>query len=93
MIPYSMVKEVNPDRVKGSATGAMNFLTFSVTAIVGPIFASAFGKTLGTIEHAAHLRHTHLFWVSIIVLALILTTFLKETGTGVRSGACLPQTI
>ena len=26
MIPYSIIKEVNPDRVKGSATGAMNFL-------------------------------------------------------------------
>src|SRR5216684_9033753 len=29
MIPYSMIKEVNPDNVKGSATGAMNFLVFS----------------------------------------------------------------
>jgi MFS family permease len=28
MIPYSIIKEVNPDHVKGSATGAMNFLTF-----------------------------------------------------------------
>ncbi len=87
MIPYTIIKEVNPDRVKGSATGAINFLTFSVTALIGPIFASGFGKTLGTIDHAAHLRHTHLFWISTIVLALIVTTFLKETGTGNRSEA------
>lgn len=81
MIPYSIIKEVNPDRVKGSATGAMNFLTFSVTAILGPIFASYFGKSLGTtLDRAMHLRHTHLFWISIIVLALILASFLKETG-------------
>jgi len=26
MIPYSIIKEVNPDHAKGSATGAMNFL-------------------------------------------------------------------
>jgi hypothetical protein len=25
MIPYSIIKEVNPDHAKGSATGAMNF--------------------------------------------------------------------
>ena len=81
MIPYSIIKEVNPDRVKGSATGAMNFLTFSVTAVLGPIFARYFGKSLGTtLDHAMHLHHTHLFWISIIGLALTLTLFLKETG-------------
>jgi MFS family permease len=81
MIPYSIIKEVNPDRVKGSATGAMNFLTFSVTAVLGPIFAGYFGKSLGTtLDHAMHLHHTHLFWISIIGVALILILFLKETG-------------
>jgi hypothetical protein len=33
-----------------------------------------------------HLRHTHLFWIAIIALALILTTLLKETGTAVLGG-------
>ena len=81
MIPYSIIKEVNPDRVKGSATGAMNFLTFSVTAVLGPIFATYFGKALGTtLDHAMHLHNTHLFWLAIIGFALILTVFLKETG-------------
>jgi MFS family permease len=81
MIPYSIIKEVNPDRVKGSATGAMNFLTFSVTALLGPIFATYFGKALGTtLDHAMHLHNTHLFWLGIIGFALILTAFLKETG-------------
>ena len=78
---YSINKEVNPDRVKGSATGAMNFLTFSVTAVLGPVFASYFGKALGTtLDHAMHLHNTHLFWLAIIGFALILTFFLKETG-------------
>ena len=81
MIPYSIIKEVNPDRVKGSATGAMNFLTFSVTAVLGPVFAAYFGKALGTtLDHAMHLHNTHLFWLAIIGFALILTVFLKETG-------------
>src|SRR5579862_6500539 len=42
MIPYTNIKEVNPDEVKGSATGGINFLTFGVTALIGPLFADAF---------------------------------------------------
>jgi MFS family permease len=83
MIPYTVIKEVNPDRVKGSAIGAMNFLTFSVTSIVGPIFAGNFGKTLATnSDHIAHLRQTNTFWIFVIAAALLLTIFLRETGTG-----------
>jgi MFS family permease len=91
MIPYSIIKEVNPDRVKGSATGAMNFLTFSVTAVLGPIFARYFGKALGTtLDHAMHLHNTHLFWISIIALALILTLFLRETGAAADAATPSP---
>jgi MFS family permease len=38
MIPYTIIKEVNPDDVKGSATGAMNCITFGISAIIGPLF-------------------------------------------------------
>jgi MFS family permease len=85
MIPYSIIKEVNPDRVKGSATGAMNFLTFSVTAVLGPVFAHTFGKTLSTsVDHAAHLRHTFFFWILVVAAAMAVTLALKETGTAAR---------
>ena len=36
MIPYTIVKEVNPDEVKGSATGGINFLASGVTALMDP---------------------------------------------------------
>ena len=36
MIPYSSIKEANPDEVKGSATGAINFLVFMISALVAP---------------------------------------------------------
>jgi MFS family permease len=91
MIPYTVIKEANPDRVKGSATGAMNFLTFSVTALVAPLFASYFGKTLGTtLDKATHLRDSYLFWTLLIVLALICTLFIKETGAKAAATASLP---
>jgi len=83
MLPYTIIKEVNPDRVKGSAIGAMNFLTFSVTALIGPIFAANFGKTLGaTNNHALHLRQSNQFWIFALVLALVLVLLLRETGSG-----------
>jgi MFS family permease len=82
MIPYTIIKEVNPDEVKGSATGAINFLTFAVTAAIGPVFAGHFGKTLGvqTIDTASHFRHAGLFWICILVAALAVGSMLRETG-------------
>ena len=82
MIPYTIIKEVNPDEVKGSATGAINFLTFSVTAAIGPIFAAQFGKTLGaqTIDAAAHFRHAGFFWIGVLIAALLVGSMLRETG-------------
>lgn len=81
MIPYTIIKEVNPDSVKGSATGGINFLTFGVTALVGPIFASHFGKTLGiSADPAAHFHQAGIFWIGIIAVALVVSMFLRETG-------------
>ena len=81
MIPYTIIKEVNPDEVKGSATGGINFLTFGVTALIGPLFADAFGKGItATHNHVTHFRDSGLFWVVTIVLAILLSSFLRETG-------------
>jgi MFS family permease len=82
MIPYTIIKEVNPDEVKGSATGAINFLTFAVTAAIGPIFAERFGKTLGaqTVDVASHFRHAGLFWIGVLIAALVVGSMLRETG-------------
>jgi len=84
MIPYTIIKEVNPDEVKGSATGAINFLTFAVTAAIGPIFAGQFGRTLGAqaTDAAAHFRHAGLFWIGILLAALVVGSLLRETGRG-----------
>jgi MFS family permease len=82
MIPYTIIKEVNPDEVKGSATGAINFLTFGVTAVIGPIFGRQFGKTLGApaVDVVAHFQRAGLFWVAVLIAALVVGSMLKETG-------------
>ena len=84
MIPYTIIKEVNPDHVKGSATGAINFIAFLVTAIIGPVFAFSIGKSLGAegIDMAAHFREYSVFWVVTIALALLVSLTLRETGQG-----------
>jgi MFS family permease len=80
MIPYSVIKEVNPDDVKGSATGAINFLVFGITSVIGPVFAGQIGKTLGKMDPIAHFREAGLFWVTCCVVAAVVTFFLRETG-------------
>ena len=88
MIPYSVIKEVNPDRVKGSATGAINFVVFGITAAVGPLFAREFGKTLSTTtDHLAHFRETGLFWIACCLSAAVLGILLRETGPAVEQEA------
>jgi MFS family permease len=85
MIPYSIIKEVNPDHAKGSATGAMNFLVFVMTALAAPVIgwwmqmlAGGAALTLDVFVTAGSV------YVAAIVVAGILTLFLKETGSAVR---------
>jgi MFS family permease len=86
MIPYTMVKEVNPENVKGSAAGAMNFLVFVLSAFVAPLFGLALMRLSGGMPLTLQTyQHADLIWVGAIVLSLVLTLFLRETGTGART--------
>jgi MFS family permease len=81
MIPYSIIKEVNPDSVKGSATGGINFLVFAITAFMGPIYASHVGKSVGIAPNLSlHFQKGALFWVACCAAAIIVSFFLRETG-------------
>lgn len=85
MIPYSVIKESNPDEVKGSATGAINFITFGVTTLLSPLFSKLFGKTLATTTHkAAHFQGAGLFWMAGIAVAILVCLLLKETGKAAK---------
>jgi MFS family permease len=81
MIPYSIIKEVNPDDVKGSATGAINFLVFTLSAVLAP----AYGWLLGTLSGGGKLtlgvfQDASSVGIAGIVLAIMLACFLRETG-------------
>ncbi len=85
MVPYSVIKEVNPDEAKGSATGAMNFLVFVISAVA----ASALGWWIKVLADGGQLTLTVFskvgnIYVAAILVAAILALFLKETGTAVQ---------
>lgn len=88
MIPYSSIKEVNPDEVKGSATGAINFLVFVMSALVAPVYgwllmklSSGAPLTLEVFQKGGSAG------IAAIVAAIILAFFIRETGTAVRPPA------
>jgi MFS family permease len=82
MLPYSVIKEANPARMSGTSTGVVNFLNFTLSALLGPVIASRFTAVTGaaspTLEHYQTTFHPLLYGVT---LAIVLTLFLKETGT------------
>jgi len=85
MIPYAMIKEANPDHVKGSATGAMNFLVFSLSAVLAPLFGYELMRISGGAPLTlANFRAADTIWAAAVVLSLILTIFLRETGSARR---------
>jgi MFS family permease len=85
MIPYSTIKEVNPDHAKGSATGAMNFMVFVLSALFAPVYGGSLQKLAGggplTLDIFVKANSVY---VAAIVLALIVTVFLRETGSARR---------
>jgi MFS family permease len=86
MIPYTVIKEANPPELGGTATGVINFLNFTFSALLSPVF----GWILVQVSEGSEgmgLEHYQTGFKPLlygIVLALILTCFLKETGSAAR---------
>lgn len=86
MLPYSVIKEANPPELGGSATGVINFLNFTFSALLGPVFGARLvevsaGANEMSLEHYQAGFKPLLLGVAI---ALILTLFLRETGPAAR---------
>jgi MFS family permease len=92
MLPYTVIKEANPPHVSGSATGVVNFLNFTFSALLGPVFASMLMRASAGASQmtVAHYQATFTPLIYGVGLAIVLTLFLKETGPGVRLAAITP---
>jgi MFS family permease len=82
MLPYTVIKEANPPELGGTATGVVNFINFTFSALLGPVFGARLvempeGDTSLALAHYQAGFQPLLYG---IVAALILTLFLRETG-------------
>jgi MFS family permease len=86
MLPYTVIKEANPPEMSGTATGVVNFLNFTLSALLAPVFAwalqSAAGDAEMKLEHYQAAFQPLLYGVG---LAIALALVLRETGPAVKA--------
>ncbi len=89
MLPYTVIKEANPPELGGSATGVINFINFTFSALLGPVFgARLVGESGG--HDAPDLAHYQAGFQPLLYgigAALLMTCFLRETGPAARTTA------
>ena len=86
MIPYTVIKEANRPEHSGTATGVINFLNFSMTALFGPIFAKSLAAASGGGDRQlAHYQDTFQPLLYGVALAIVLALILRETGPSARN--------
>lgn len=87
MLPYTVIKEVNPPEFGGTATGVVNFLNFTFSALLGPVFGWILLRVSGgaapmELSHYQAAFEPLLYGVAI---AIVLSLLLKETGPAVQT--------
>ena len=82
MLPYTVIKEVNPPQFGGTATGVINFLNFTFSALLGPVFGWLLQHLSADApqRELAHYQAAFLPLLFGVVAAVVLSFLLKETG-------------
>jgi MFS family permease len=86
MLPYTVIKEVNPPQYGGTATGVINFLNFTFSALLGPVFGWLLQHLSGGAQQRelAHYQATFLPLLFGVGAAIVLSFLLRETGPAVQ---------
>ncbi|HET6648088.1 MAG TPA: MFS transporter, partial [Pyrinomonadaceae bacterium] len=86
MLPYTVIKEANPPEFGGTATGVVNFLNFTFSALLGPVFGWILQNvSSGSAERELeHYQATFTPLLYGVIIAIILSFLLRETGPAVR---------
>jgi MFS family permease len=84
MLPYTVIKEANPPQFGGTATGVVNFLNFTFSALLGPVFGWVLQSVSGGAERMelSHYQSAFLPLLYGVAIAIVLTFVLRETGPG-----------
>jgi MFS family permease len=86
MLPYTVIKEANPPQFGGTATGVVNFINFTFSALLGPIFGGILHHVSGGAGQM-ELGHYQTAFVPLLFgvgIAIVLAVVLKETGPAVQ---------
>jgi MFS family permease len=94
MLPYTIIKEANPPELGGTATGVVNFLNFTFSALLGPVFGWILARVSGgaTQMQLSDYRTTFAPLLIGIVIAIVFALVLKETGSAVRANQIKRET-
>jgi MFS family permease len=87
MLPYTIIKEANPPQYGGTATGVVNFLNFTFSALLGPVFGGILLRASGGAAQMelAHYQGAFVPLLYGVAIAIVLALLLKETGPAVRT--------
>lgn len=90
MLPYTVIKEANRPEHGGTATGVINFVNFSLSALLGPVFARLLSRVSGGGERElVHYQDAFQPLIAGVALAIVLVLFLRETGPAARASTPL----
>jgi MFS family permease len=88
MLPYTVIKEANRPEHSGTATGVINFINFSLSALLGPVFGSLLTRLSGGGERELiHYQQAFAALIGGVAVAIALAFFLRETGPAARAAA------
>jgi MFS family permease len=88
MLPYTVIKEANPPELSGTSTGVVNFINFTFSALLAPVFASLLVTAGGGGELSlVHYQTAFVPLLHGVGAAILLTLLLKETGPAARPQA------
>jgi MFS family permease len=89
MLPYTVIKEANPPDLSGTSTGVVNFLNFTFSALLGPVFGGLLAAVSGGATPMAPEHYQTAFQPLLygVGLAIVLTVILRETGPGAAQPA------
>jgi MFS family permease len=87
MLPYTVIKEANPPEMSGTSTGVVNFINFTFSALLAPVFASLLMTASGGSGELTLVHYQTAFVPLLhgVTAAIFLTLLLKETGPAARA--------